>query len=484
MAYKRAKNVLIHYANHEGPPAVSMKRYREIHERIRLSILDGELVAGDRLPAARTLAAELGVARGTVDAAYSLLAGEGLLVSAGRRGTFVSASAQLLDRSSVTLSTRTSELPEDPEDLRYLFEAPSPLMPGLPSFDHFPRKLWYRLVARAGRQAGVAHLTYPDPFGLPALRQAVASHIAVARGIRCSHEQIVITGGYLGAFALVCRAVLKAGARACMEAPGYNFTRQAIVMVGGEPIAVPVDSDGLNVEAAFKSEPHPRLCVVAPSNQFPLGCCLSLPRRVALLDWAVQSGAWIAEDDYAGEFRYDGHPLPALKSLDKNDRVFYIGTFSKTMFPGLRLGYLVVPRSQLPQIRDLVRRLDGGRSILEQAALADFMMQGHYSRHIRRMRSLYRTRRSALVSAVLDTFRSRFEIMPSTGGLHIIARAGDHESDVDMERAAGAANLRPLALSAMGQGLNCGQGLLLGFGNLSVEQAGSVVERLMRAIGP
>jgi GntR family transcriptional regulator / MocR family aminotransferase len=459
-----------------------MKRYREIHGRIRFSILDGELVAGDRLPSTRTLAGDLGVARGTVDAAYSLLAAEGLLVSNGRNGTFVSSSAQLLDRSPVTMSAQALAEPQDPEDLRYLFNAPLPLMPGLPSFDQFPRKRWYRVVARAGRQAGVAHLTYPDPLGLPALRQAVASHIAVARGIRCSPEQIVVTAGYLGALALVCRAVLRAGARAWIEAPGYGFTRRTIATVGGEPIPVPVDSHGFNIDLALSTEPQARLCVVAPSNQFPLGCCLSLARRAALLDWAAQSGSWIVEDDYVGEFRYDGRPLPALKSLDKADRVFYIGTFSKTMFPGLRIGYLVVPSSQLPPIRTLVR-LDGGRSILEQGALADFMIEGHFARHVRRMRALYASRRSALMAAVSDKFGSRFEIVPTTGGLHIVARAGAHESDVGMEHAAAAAGLRPLALSKMGQGLDCGQGLLLGFANVTADQAASTVERLKAAIG-
>lgn len=461
-----------------------MTRYREIHQRIRVSILDGELVAGDRLPPARTLAADLGVARGTVDAAYSLLAAEGLLVSRGRNGTFVSTSAGLLDRSPIPVSVQAPAQPGgDPEDLRYLFEAPLPLTPGLPSFDHFPRKLWYRTVARAGRHAGVSHLSYPDPFGLPTLRQAVASHLAVARGIRCSPEQIVVTAGYLGALALVCRAVLEPGAPAWIEAPGYSFTRHAVVMVGGQPVPVPVDSDGLDVDAALEAEPQARLCIVAPSHQFPSGHSLSLPRRAALLDWAAQSGGWIVEDDYAGEFRYVGQPLPALKSLDKADRVFYIGTFSKTMFPGLRIGYLVVPSTQFPRIRDLVRRLDGGRSILEQGALADFMIEGHFARHVRRMRALYASRRSVLIAAVSEAFGSRFEIMPAAGGLHIVARAGDHESDVAMEYAAGAAGVRPLALSKMGQGLDCGQGLLLGFGNLPEEQAGSAVERLKMAIG-
>jgi GntR family transcriptional regulator/MocR family aminotransferase len=457
-------------------------RYREIYERIRSSVVDGKLVAGDRLPPARTLAAELNVARGTVDAAYSLLAAEGLLVSKGRSGTFVSPSMPVLEQSPAINGSEAGRQATDPEDFRYLFEAPCPLMPGLPSFDQFPRKLWYRTIARQARKGGIAHLTYPDPFGLPALRQALVSYLAVARGIRCAPEQIVITAGYLGALALICRAMLKPVARVWIEAPGYGFTKRAIQMAGGIPVPISVDDEGLNVEAGIRTAPEAALCVVAPSNQFPLGPCLSLRRRAALLDWAARFGGWIVEDDYTGEFRYDGRPLPALKSLDNANRVFYVGTFSKTMYPGLRIGYLVVPPSQLSPIRDQVRRLDGGRSILEQAALAEFITKGHFGRHIKRMRTLYRSRRSALMSAVSDVFRSRVKILPMSGGLHLVARLADEENDCDIEDAAGAAGLRPLALSRMGQGTSCGQGLLLGFANLPEEEANKVVRRLKRAI--
>jgi GntR family transcriptional regulator/MocR family aminotransferase len=372
----------------------------------------------------------------------------------------------------------------DKEDFRYLFDSPSPLMPGLPSFDQFPRKLWYRTVARQARAGGLFQLTYPDPLGLPQLRQALASYLAVARGIHCGPEQVVITAGYLGALSLICRAILKRGSRVWVESPGYGFTTRAIQMVGGTAIPIPVDDEGLNVEEAIRIEPEADLCVVAPSNQFPLGACLSPERRGALLAWAAQAGSWIVEDDYAGEFRYDGWPLPALKRLDSNDRVFYVGTFSKTMFPGLRIGYLVVPRSQLSLIRDHVRRLDGGRSVLEQAALSDFVAHGHFGRHVKRMRGLYGKRSAALMSAVTEVFGRRLSIRLSGGGLHLLARLDDDEDDIEMESAAGEAGLRPLALSKMGQGRSCGPGLILGFANLPEEQAYRIVRRLRRAIGP
>jgi GntR family transcriptional regulator / MocR family aminotransferase len=460
----------------------SRTRYREIYDRLRASIADGKLRAGDRIPSARALAAELNVARGTVDTAYSLLAAEGFLDTKGRAGTFVSPSISELARSPLVADFQGSPGERDPEDFRYLFDSPLPLMPGLPSFDQFPRKLWSQTVARQVRKSGMVHMTYPDPLGLPALRQALASYVAVARGIRCVPEQIIITGGYLAALGLICRALLQPGERVWIETPGYGFTRRAIQMTGAVPVPVRVDDEGLDVAEGMRVAPDATLCVVAPSNQFPLGASLSLRRRAALLDWAKRSGSWIAEDDYTGEFRYEGWPLPALKSLDSADRVFYIGTFSKTMFPGLRTGYLIVPRSMLALFRNQVRRLEGGRATLEQAALAEFIANGSFGRHVKKMRDLYKARKTALVAAMRDVFENRFDMRPMAGGLHLIAHTVDDESDTDLEAAAGAAGLSPLALSAMGQGRRCPAGLILGFANLPEEQAPLVARRLERAI--
>jgi GntR family transcriptional regulator / MocR family aminotransferase len=465
-----------------GQGDMSTTRYREIYDRFRASIADGKLLPGHRLPSARALAGDLNVARGTVDTAYSLLAAEGFLVTKGRAGTFVSPSMPELVRKPLAALGQRGPAGRDPEDYRHLFDSPLPLMPGLPSFDLFPRKLWSRTVARQVRKSGVAHITYPDPLGLPALRQAVASYVAVARGIRCVAEQIIITGGYLAALGLICRAMLQPGARAWIEAPGYGFTRRAIQMVGAVPVPIRVDDEGLDVAEGMRVAPDAALCVVAPSNQFPLGASLSLRRRAALLDWARRSGSWIAEDDYTGEFRYEGWPLPALKSLDSGDRVFYIGTFSKTMFPGLRIGYLIVPGSMLALFTDHIRRLEGGRGILEQAALAEFIANGSFGRHIKRMRGLYKARRTALAAAMKNVFANRFDMRPMAGGLHLIAHTSDRETDTDLEAAAAAAGLSPLALSSMGQGRRCRGGLILGFANLPEDQASLIVRRLERAI--
>jgi GntR family transcriptional regulator/MocR family aminotransferase len=460
---------------------MSGTRYRAIYDRFRASITDGKLRAGDRIPSSRALAAELNVARGTVDTAYSLLAAEGFLATKGRAGTFVSPSMLALTRNPLSAAHRESSARRDAEDFRYLFDQPLPLTPGLPSFDLFPRKLWSQIVARQVRRNGITHMTYPDPLGLPALRQALAAYVAVARGINCVPEQIIITGGYLAALGLVCRAMLQPGARAWIESPGYGFTRRAIQMTGAVPIPVPVDDEGLDVAEGVRVAPDAALCVVAPSNQYPLGASLSLGRRAALLDWAGRSGSWIVEDDYTGEFRYEGWPLPALKSLDRADRVFYVGTFSKTMFPGLRLGYLLVPGSMLDLFTNHVRRLEGGRPILEQSALAEFIANGSFGRHIKRMRGRYKSRKTALAAAMNDVFENRFDIRPMAGGLHLIAHTGDRESDTDLEAAASAARLRPLALSSIGQGRRSPGGLILGFANLPEDQAPLVVRRLERA---
>jgi GntR family transcriptional regulator/MocR family aminotransferase len=456
--------------------------YREIYNRIRSSISEGRLRAGDRLPSARAMAAEFNVARGTVDTAYALLSGEGFLVSRSRVGTIVAPTVPA-PTAPKRRPEATPETVADPEDFfNALFAAPLPLTPGLPSFDLFPRTLWAQLVARQVRRIGVGGLSYPDPMGSAALREALVSYLAVARGVQCSAEQIVITGGYLSAVGLLCRTMVAPGAQVWVETPGYNFTRRALATVGAVPVSVPVDAEGLVVDEGVRASPRARMCVVAPSNQFPLGVSLSLPRRMALLEWAHRANAWIVEDDYTGEFRYDGWPLPALKSLDRQERVFYVGTFSKTMFPGLMLGYLVVPQSQLGRIRNEVRRLGGARPPLEQGVMAEFLSRGHFGRHIKHMRAAYQSRKAALASAVGETFGDRFPVRPSAGGLNLLLDINSGERDVDLEARAAAGGLRPLAMSVMGRDDFRPPGLVLGFANLPEAQAPAIVQRLDAAL--
>ena len=465
------------------PPPKST-RYREIYERVRNSITAGRLRPGDRLPSARALADELNVARGTVDTAYALLVGEGFLISHSRTGTVVAPAIPTL--SAATQPAADSQAAPGPpdaafDDITAVLGTIRPLMPGLPSFDLFPRKLWSYLVGRQVRRLDIAGLTYPDAIGDRDLREALAAYLGVARGVRCEADQIVITGGYQAAAGLIAGLVLRPGDRVWTESPGYRLTRLAAASSGGEVIRIPVDRDGLNVEIGRALAPDARLCMVCPSNEFPLGVSLSLPRRLALLEWAERNAAWIVEDDYGGEFRYDGFPLPALKSLDRGDRVFYVGTFSKTMFPGLRLGYVVAPAAQLQALKSAARSLDGGRPGLEQRVMAEFLAQGHFGRHIKRMRSAYQARRSALVAALTANFGSRFAIQPEAGGLSLLLTPSGAEDVQRLEAAARARDMRPLAVPVDDRSPDRLGGLLLGFANTPESQAASVVERLAAA---
>jgi GntR family transcriptional regulator/MocR family aminotransferase len=281
---------------------------------------------------------------------------------------------------------------------------------GLPALDAFPRKLWSRLTARRARRLAPNDLACAEATGHEPLRAAIAAHLAVARGIVCAPEQILITTGFQGALGLITRALMQHGDRSWIEDPCYFRARGGLTAAGAALIPVPVDAQGIDVSAGIARAPAARVALVTPSHQSPLGMTLSLPRRLALLGWAREAKAWIIEDDYDSEYHYKGRPPPALKSLDRDGRVLYVGTFSKVLFPALRLGYLVLPEGVLADFRRIVSRLHLPGSSLEQAVTADFMTEGHFARHIRRMRNLYAERRRALAEALADCFGARFGI--------------------------------------------------------------------------
>ncbi|MGC1303151.1 MAG: PLP-dependent aminotransferase family protein [Caulobacteraceae bacterium] len=451
--------------------------YQQIYERVRNSIAEGRLRPGDRLPSARSMAAELGVARGTVDTAYAMLSGEGFVVSRGREGTVVSPDLLALDLARRSGAQGSAEALQSGSPF-----AVGPLTPGLPAFDLFPRKLWSQLVARQARRLGPDDLAYPDPAGSLALRRALAAYLAVARGIDCTAEQILVTGGYQAALGLLCRVLLERGSPVWVEDPGYLLTRWALKWVGANPTPVAVDAEGLDVEAGLRTAPDAAMCVVAPAHQFPTGASMSLRRRLALLEWARASGGWIVEDDYDGEFRFQGRPQPALKSLDGAERVFYVGTFSKTMFPGLRLGYVVAPAVMVRRCRQALHLLDGGRPALEQAAVAEFLAEGHFARHLKRMRSAYRTRRDALASEIGRASAGRLEVQPTIGGLHLVAQVCNGR-DADLAERAGRAGLRPLPMSSMSARPEAHNALLIGFAGVPEPQAAAMAQRLEAAFG-
>ena len=465
-------------------PPRALPRYREIYQRIRASVEDGVLRPGDRIASARTLAVEFNVARGTVDTALALLAGEGFIVARSRRGAVVSPTLPAAAARPAAQARRRSRPAIAPPPYQYMYKDPLPLRPGLPGLDLFPRKLWSQLVARHARRSQPAQLSYQDPLGSMELRTAIAAYLTVARGVACAPEEVIITGGFVGGLALVLRAMTMPGAQAWVERPGFRFTERAVFASGVRPVDVPVDEEGIDVAAGVAAAPNATLAVVAPANQYPLNVSLSLRRRMALLDWAQSCGGWVVEDDYSGEFRYDGWPLPSLKSLDRDDRVFYIGTFSKTLFPSLRLGYMVAPASQYARLRELVQLVESGRPALEQAVLAEFIADGHFARHIKRMRSAYRARGAALAAALDEVFQGRFSTRPTAGGLHLIADLVGDPDDVVLARAATAGGLGPAALSPMMPADDRRRALILGFGHVPEDQALAITRRLQSLLPP
>ena len=449
--------------------------YRQIYQRVRGSIADGRLQPGDRLPSARAYAQELGVARGTVDLAYAILAGEGYVQTNGRAGTRVA--------PGVARMIAANEIPVIPAQASATYQhGMLPLAPGVPAFDLFPRKVWTQLVRRHVRSLGRAELTYPDPQGSLKLREAVAAYLGVSRGVACTADEILITGGFQSAVGLVAQAMLPAGGKAWVEDPGYTRIRRALKEIGACPIEVPVDDSGIDVAAGIARAPNARCAIVAPAHQFPMGVTMSLSRRLQLLDWAARADAWILEDDFDGEFRYQGRPLPALKSLDRSERVFYTGTFSKTLFPGLRLGYLVVPPSELARFRDLMLYVDGGRSMLEQAVTAEFLAGGHFARHIKKMRNAYRSRRAALATALATRFGDKARIEQGAGGLHLLIHIeGGLGSLSEMAWNSGKA-LGAIPMRLLTDLPSMRDGLLVGFANVPERLAPALAEQLYAII--
>jgi GntR family transcriptional regulator/MocR family aminotransferase len=451
--------------------------FLQIAARVRSAIVAGHLLPGARLPSSRALAAQLAIARGTVDAAYALLAGEGAIETRRPAGTIVSGEVgrriEVLEQSPLLFPAVASTE----------HTGPRPFQMGLPALDVFPRKLWSNLTVRTARSVQPADLAEVGPGGTLELRDAVAAYLGVARGIKCSPEQVLITGGYQGALALVRSVLVRPGDPVWMEDPGYHMTRMALETAGARVVPVRVDGEGLRVATGINAAPKAKLAVVTPTHQCPTGVALSLPRRLELLAWATESGSWILEDDYDSEFRYVGRPLPSLKSLDRGQRVLYAGSFSKVLFPALRLGYLVVPPELESAFLRASRLQTCGLPVLEQRVVAAFMRNGHFARHVRRMRMLYADRRRCLATALHSTFGERVAVAMAAGGMHLLARFPGADDDSVLTKRAERAGLAATALSSLAMAHDCGQGLLLSFTNVAAAEADTLVARLATVIG-
>ncbi|MDQ2069919.1 MocR-like pyridoxine biosynthesis transcription factor PdxR [Natronospira bacteriovora] len=411
--------------------------YRQIYQQIREAILAGQLPPGSRLPATRRLAEELGVARITVVQAYEQLGAEGYLESRRGAGTRVAkALAGLLEaRASghgappprlsalaryVLKHTPARRVDQPAPALKYDFQYGRPLVS--------PELLadWRRALKQAAAHPGIA---YPDPMGDPTLRECLAAHLREHRGLLADPARIMIVSGTQQALDLIGRCILDPGDGAVIEDPQYQGTRHALSALGARLITVPVDGDGLCTdalpEANGKNDSPIKLACVTPSHQFPLGGVMPVSRRLALLQWAARRDAWIVEDDYDSEYRHEGPPLQSLYSLDRSKRVIYIGTGSKVLFPGLRLGYVVLPGSWVEPMRQLKWLNDRGRPTLEQGALVELFRSGAFRRHLERTARHLTERRQALVSALEEHFGDSVEILGSRAGMHLVARWPD-----------------------------------------------------------
>jgi len=443
--------------------------YLQLYHRYREAIAAGQLRPGDRVPSVRSLASELNLARGTVEVAYQMLTSEGYFLSRGPAGTVVSpwlknpAATGPMSPSSAPPVQRAAPEQQFSDEI-YPFQL------GLPALDAFPHKTWARLTNRRLRSLDHSAMIYPDPSGYRPLRHAIASYLGISRGVVCREDQVFVTAGYRGALALICRTLLQQGDQGWFEDPGYLFARQYLQRSGLQLMPVPVDNEGLNVAAGLQLAANARFALVTPTHQSPTGVTLSLSRRLELLQWANQQQAWIIEDDYDSEFRYHGRPLPALKSLDHQGRVLYAGTFSKVLFPGLNLAYLVVPEAQIASFKAAAAHLPYPGSMPQQGSVADFIEQGYFARHLSKMRSLYAKRRVDLVNALQQVFGERLQVQPQAGGIHLLARLAEHEDDQALAAAAQHQGLAVQALSdwrtASSAGASQQPGLVMGFSNI------------------
>lgn len=431
----------------------------QIYWSIREGVEDGRLASGARLPSWRDLAAQLGVSRGTVRVAYERLIVEQFAIGLGAAGTRV---AERPPRS--TTADGAPEAVPLPNLFYEFGSAPLPFQMGVPAQDAFPFKLWSRILIRQTRRA--APVTYPDPRGDPELRKEIAAYLGLARGIRCSPSQVLVTAGFSGALGLAIRGLQLEGMRAWIEDPGFPLTRTALGLAGMSVTAVPVDAEGLDVAAGVQSAAGATLAVVTPGQQAPLGMTMSLPRRLALLAWARRSGAWIVEDDYLSELQLDGRAAPALASLDHGGRVLHIGSFSKTISPALRLGFIILPPELGPRFGELAACLAPAPAAAAQRAVAEFLREGHYLRHLRRMKRLYAARRETLLRCLREMASDSVRVQ-ATGGLAVVISLPDSVSDVDIASRAFQLRLAPAALSPWSMQRSQQQGLLLSVTNLN-----------------
>jgi len=464
--------------------------HRQLYSILQGGIRQSVLAAGTKLPPTRVLAQALGIARNTVVHVYEQLALEGYVQAGVGRGTYVAAiGPRLVDRSAAQppaggartalLSRRGSQLVRDSKAAPLQWGA---FTPGVPEVRMFPSQVWSRLQARMLRQHTPDQLTYATGPGDAGLRQAVSEYLQGTRGVVCSPEQVVITSGTQQSLHLVAQLLSDVGDTAWLEDPGYWGARSVFRAHGLQLEPVAVDAEGMAPTPEQLRQP-PRLMFVSPSHQYPVGALMGHGRRQQLLDYAAVHGVWVVEDDYDSEFRYGTRPLPALQGLDAHGRVVYLGTFSKTLFPALRIAYLVLPPDLVDGFARALNELFREGQTLQQAVLARFLAEGHYASHIRRMRGVYSTRHDALIQAIQHEFGSQLPVIGGDAGLHLVLGLPQQVDDAAVAHAALRAGVttRPLSLYYLRQPAAT-RGLLLGYGAVREEEIGPSFAKLAQVV--
>jgi GntR family transcriptional regulator / MocR family aminotransferase len=473
--------------------ALGQPAYIRICDRIRAAITSGALAPNARLPSSRTLAKDLGVARNTVDWALGQLVADGYVVRRRGSGSFVA--AHLPDRDAHPRTPTRVQSGRDRQERRLSQRATAlqsypghyrpgqavPFTPSLPPIDLFPRAVWNRLLAREARRAGNDAWEYGASNGLPALREAIAAHASAMRATCGSPDQVIVVTSTQQAVELAGKVVADPGERAWVETPGYQPVQHCLRAAGMQIVPVPVDDEGLDVDAGLRLEPHARLAYVTPSHQYPLGFEMSLQRRKALLRWAAENDAYVVEDDYDGDYRYEGQPIASLQGIDGSGRVIYVGSFNKILFPGLRIAYAIVPEPLVGAFVDAKHVADGHTALLMQAVLAAFIKEGHLARHLRKTRSIYDERRRAFLEEA-RVLTDLLDFGPATAGMHVtgIFTSAVRADDKSVAAHCARAGVEVLPLSKFGA--TDKGGLVFGFAGASRAASRSGLQVVRRAI--
>jgi GntR family transcriptional regulator/MocR family aminotransferase len=468
--------------------------YRQLYDWFRRAIAGGQLRPGQRLPSTRNLAAELKISRMPVLGAFEQLFAEGYLETFIGAGTCVARSIPadrlhppvvktrkggqeiIKKRGPRRMSRRGAALTRVPA--QSWLDNLGAFRVSLPALDHFPIGVWSKLVARHSRRPPRGIMAYGNAMGYLPFREAIAEYLGAVRGVRCESSQILVTTGSQQALQISAQVLLDPNDRVWIEEPGYPGARQAFLTAGAQLIPVPVDHDGMNVAEIIRRGRDARAVYVTPSHQYPMGMTMSATRRMLLLNWAVRSGSWIIEDDYDSEYRFGSHPIASLQGLDTDGRVIYVGTFSKVMFPALRLGYVVVPRDLVPAFSAARDAADIFSSTLYQAVLTDFIREGHFARHIRRMRILYMEQRTALVKAIRIQMEAMLDVIGAEAGMHLVALLPRGTNDVAISRKAAQKGISAIPLSTCYLKPPTRGGLILGYGGANAHQIHDGISKL------